>query len=232
MSTTSNPDDPRLGRGCQNCGADISHRRADALRCEACRRKARAASKRAARAAGVRPRCTIPDCVKELDRNGMCQMHNWRLVNHGSAEYTRPVRLCTYPGCTSKHKGHGFCQPHLIRWRNGLTMDIVPRQPRNGRYAMVTRRGHPLAGKTGRVFVHRMVLYDSSGGGRMPCFWCARPLGWGVEKFAPGAIVVDHLDHDRSNNSPTNLVPSCNGCNAGRIRGHAAVRVPQYELAA
>lgn len=30
------------------------------------------------------------------------------------------------------------------------------------------------------------------------------------------ALVVDHVDHDRSNNDRDNLVPSCQRCNANR----------------
>lgn len=227
MSLTS---DPRIRHECQDCGADLSHRRADALRCEPCIAKARTAAKRERRAAGLEPRCTVPACTKARDRDGLCQMHNWRLINHGSVDYTRPGRQCTYGNCTSKHNGHGLCQTHLTRQKKGLPMGGSARTVPGKRYLQVVRRNHPLAGKGGRVFVHRMVLYDTSGGGRMPCFWCARPLEWGLPRFSVGAMVVDHYDHDRRNNSPTNLLPSCNPCNAGRIRGFNAVRIPQYSV--
>lgn len=85
---------------------------------------------------------------------------------------------------------------------------------------------HPLRtnNKTGHVQAHRVALFDAIGPGEHPCHWCNRPLQW-MKGRHPDAICVDHLDSNRRNNDPTNLVPSCNQCN--RVR---AFKIPDGEL--
>ena len=185
--------------------------------------------------------CSVTGCEKPRARaNGLCQMHNWRLTVHGDVNYApfsilpgraAGIRICDVPGCERKHRGHGYCQLHLNRWRRGIPLDLPPKEPRRKRYRYVKRPDHPLAMKNGAVLVHRMVLFDTTGGARMPCFWCGRPVEWFRGRFDPSAVHVDHLDHDPHNNDPTNLLPSCNSCNAGRIKGFAAHRVPVYSAA-
>lgn len=70
---------------------------------------------------------------------------------------------------------------------------------------------HPLASKNGKVFEHRMVLYDKLKASDAPCFWCAKMLVWGR------TLCVDHMDFDKLNNDPANLVPSCSSCNVKRF---------------
>lgn len=168
--------------------------------------------------------CSVVGCVKPGVRRGqLCQMHNWRLTYHGSVHYTRPPRpLCTVSECPRTVKGHGLCQLHLGRANRGLPMDYVAPTLAAKRYQLRKAPGHPVADIRGRVYVHRQVLYDQTNGGRLPCFWCAAPLEWGKN------LVVDHLDHDRHNNASTNLVPACNGCNAGRTVRNPQVRTPIY----
>jgi hypothetical protein len=84
------------------------------------------------------------------------------------------------------------------------------------RYIRFTARGHPLADLSGRVLLHRWVVYRRVGSGAHPCFWCGRMLVWGARRGSPDAIVVDHLDSDRQNNADANLVVACHGCNVGR----------------
>lgn len=185
--------------------------------------------------------CSVNGCEKPRARaNGLCQMHNWRLAVHGDVSYEPyPVKIghrrartlpreCSVPDCSGRPKGHGYCQKHLYRLRNGIPLDAPGKQPAKHRYRAVKRPDHSLAMKNGRVFVHRMVLFDATGGARMPCFWCGRPLEWLRPKLCTDALVVDHRDHDPHNNDPSNLLPSCNSCNAGRIKGFNAVRVPVY----
>lgn len=188
--------------------------------------------------------CSVMDCEKPRARaNGLCQMHNQRLTVHGDVNHVpfstmNPgaprnavgLRICSVPSCERKHKGHGYCGMHLNRWRKGISLDSPGKEPAKHRYRYLTRPGHPLAMKNGRVAEHRMVLFDTTGGARMPCFWCGRPLDWFASRFDPGAMVVDHRDHNRRNNDPTNLLPSCTSCNCGRIKGFAAHRVPVYSL--
>lgn len=90
-------------------------------------------------------------------------------------------------------------------------------EPRGDYVQLATQHGHALA-RGGRLQEHRKVLYDLIGPGPHPCHWrdvysCGKDaLEWGGR----GGIFVDHLDGDTHNNSPENLVPSCNGCNIRR----------------
>jgi hypothetical protein len=76
-----------------------------------------------------------------------------------------------------------------------------------------------MAWKNGEVLEHRRVLYDAIGPGPHECHWsgisgCGKVLEWG----GTGGIQADHLDGDKLNNDPTNLVPSCLGCNRKGMR--------------
>lgn len=84
------------------------------------------------------------------------------------------------------------------------------------RYIKVWAPDHPLRGKRGEVFQHRMVLYDEIGPGWHPCHWCGVEVEWRVRgRGVPttGELSVDHLDGDKQNNEPGNLVPCCRPCN-------------------
>lgn len=78
---------------------------------------------------------------------------------------------------------------------------------------------HPIANPSGITRYHRIVLFDKIGPGEHPCFHCGKLVTW--ETSYPSnlnGLVVDHLDWDKSNNHPDNLVPSCNSCNVSSAR--------------
>lgn len=77
-------------------------------------------------------------------------------------------------------------------------------------YLVVRHPGHPIADTRGDGYVHRMVLFDEIGYGPHWCHWCQQHIQWRDQ------LEGDHLDHDRLNNDPANLVPSCKGCNRSR----------------
>jgi hypothetical protein len=54
------------------------------------------------------------------------------------------------------------------------------------------------------------VLYARTGPNRQACDGCGRTVEWGT------TLEVDHLDRDRANNTPANLVPVCRACNNRR----------------
>ena len=79
---------------------------------------------------------------------------------------------------------------------------------------LLRQHDHPLAGKDGKVYEHRKVLYDSIGPGPHECYWgCGKAVDWGG---GHEGLVADHLDGDTLNNTPENLVPSCRMCNWNR----------------
>lgn len=96
-----------------------------------------------------------------------------------------------------------------------------PRQRKHPEaYLQVRIPGHPLAGNSqGVMREHRKVLYDKIGPGDHNCYWCGRVVSWATGQNAIKALIADHLDHNRLNNAPDNLVPSCNDCNGHRLTG-------------
>jgi hypothetical protein len=94
---------------------------------------------------------------------------------------------------------------HSARLSRTGSLDLLPRT-----------KPHPISTSGYRVvakeYEHRRVLRAVIGDEPHPCHWCNRMLTWGVD------LHVDHLDHDKLNNDPHNLVPSCQPCNNRRTR--------------
>ena len=129
---------------------------------------------------------------------------------------------CPVPGCTNTgDEHHTVCRMHRSRMTRTGTYDprppttFPPTQAENGYLRISIPKTHPLAGRsTTRTWMHRVVLFDKIGFGPHRCHWCARHVNWRA------GLLVDHLDDDRQNNAPDNLVPSCNGCNIRRAFAH------------
>lgn len=91
---------------------------------------------------------------------------------------------------------------------------------KNPHYKFVWKPDHPLAHRRGIVREHRVVLYDKIGDGTHQCHWCKKEVVWHtLTNILPDSLLADHLDGDINNNSPENLVPSCNKCNSKRTVG-------------
>jgi hypothetical protein len=89
------------------------------------------------------------------------------------------------------------------------------------RYHYVTAKGHPLADKQGHLPAHRLLLYEAIGPGTHPCHWCNSPVTWMNGPYTKkGCLVVDHIDNDGRNNTLSNLVASCQGCNTKRHKAN------------
>lgn len=153
-------------------------------------------------------------------------MHYHRWYRKGDPLATpfgdKPKYCCVDDCSDERHYTNGLCKVHYMRLRNTGQLDLKPRPAPTGSvtsqgYRVRKARRHPIANVCGSVFEHRMFLYDAIGPGIHPCNWCGTPVSW--EKswpVDPDALVVDHLDRDRLNNSLDNLVPSCFWCNRGR----------------
>lgn len=173
-------------------------------------------------------RCSAPDCntAVGVGSSGLCAAHRikkWKMERCG---------VCCIEGCDRVARGikHGLCETHYYRLRRTGTSDatkrvVVEGKPQKlGEVSAITIHSagyrkrwapeHPEAIRTGqkRVYEHRMVLYDKIGAGPHDCHWCGSKFPW--EQVQP-----DHLDENKSNNAPDNLVPSCWPCN--RERGRA-----------
>lgn len=121
---------------------------------------------------------------------------------------------CSVVGCNSPavRVGAGLCEKHYTRMRRTGTLDarkVVGRYVTGSGYIKVLRRGHPMADANGHAFEHRVVAFEDAGGVCPSCFWCGCDLDW-------GSAVVDHLNENKQDNRPDNLVVSCNDCNRAR----------------
>jgi len=121
------------------------------------------------------------------------------------------MRNCRLEDCQKpRYQRSTLCSTHLMRLH------------RYGDFESRDRRGRIYLDSAGYVVqygqrVHRAVLRAAIGGGEHPCHWCGMTVSW--DKAYPlhlDGLVVDHLDGDKGNNDPSNLVPSCNRCNIQR----------------
>lgn len=123
---------------------------------------------------------------------------------------------CDIEGCTKPRRSAtaAWCEMHYGRWRrNGdpkLIQEPQPLYANDRGYIKLRLSDHPLADRQGYIYEHRAVVYELAGSGKQPCFWCGVEMEWGRN------LHVDHLDHNRGNNDPSNLVISCRQCNTTR----------------
>jgi hypothetical protein len=190
--------------------------------------------------------CSVDGCNVEACARGWCQKHYVRWKVHGDPMVTRLPRrhdiskepsFCSVFDCHRQARTlrSGLCDLHYHRRKRSGSTDAPSRRPLSKQKYVVRKfSGHPMAFANGRAFVHRVVLYDQTGPGRLPCFWCGRAVRW--DRTYPidnDALIVDHVDHDRHNNDSRNLVPACNSCNSvRRLGGKELVSVYQPGSAA
>lgn len=129
------------------------------------------------------------------------------------------MRTCTVEGCDKpvRSAGADWCKMHYHRWYRHGDVNMTAAGVRHfvRRYLSAYMPGHPLAGKSGKVYLHRAALWDAIGVGPHACHWCGVEVHWCPD---PGqrALHVDHIDGIGDHNAPENLVPSCRECNTTR----------------
>ena len=127
--------------------------------------------------------------------------------------------LCVVPGCkNSRQYSDGTCNSCYYRRSRTGTVDrrvYAYRSIQPSGYVALSDKTHALSGKDGFLYEHRKVLFDAIGIGPHECRWCRKPISWKASDRR-SMIVVDHLDGDKANNDPRNLVASCQGCNGRR----------------
>ena len=123
---------------------------------------------------------------------------------------------CAIEGCEKpRYQRRVLCSTHVMRkHRYG---DPMIDKSRAGRawdhshgYKIAGAKGHPLADAKGSAYAHRLVLFEKIGSGPQECHWCGCDLTWG------DGLEVDHVNNQRDDNRPENLVPTCHGCNTRR----------------
>lgn len=175
--------------------------------------------------------CAIDGCDKPSVARRLCSPHyksearagrlnQWAIVRP-TGRRPQVKKRCIVDGCSNWANGR-MCPKHFHWQQQRGTTEAPPATPAkqwqqgNG-YLMISAAGHILA-RRGRVYVHRLTLFDKIGYGPHSCRWCGVHVNW----F--GGLVVDHIDEVRTNNNPTNLATSCQPCN---IRRSAANRRPK-----
>lgn len=155
----------------------------------------------------------------------MCPLHYKRWHKHGDPQPDRPplrpsaavacaVDGCDQPRYQTPRRGKAeslYCGPH--RHNKNSYGDPLISKDRRGQISL-DHGGYEIQYRQKR---HRLILLDKIGPGEHPCHWCGRMVSW--DKTAPqdeDALVVDHLDSNKRNNDPANLVPSCHACNTSR----------------
>lgn len=124
-------------------------------------------------------------------------------------------RICSVPCCDRRAEKRGWCNTHYQRWR--LTGDAgVDPAPKPGRslslragYVRVWEPEHPLAGADGYVYEHRKVVHDA-----------------GV--VVPDGYHVHHVDGDKRNNDPANLLVASNSDHQAHHNQPGMMRKNQY----
>lgn len=164
--------------------------------------------------------CSVEGCERKRRAYGLCEVHNRQRIRRGEAPPPRPARLtCQTDGCSETVNCRWLCYEHYK-----ASLKRVRKEPRvkashmtQDGYRLIDARDHPLVNVQGYAYEHRLVLFDKIGPGWHPCHWCAEPVTWDVRNVGEaGCLTVDHLDAQRLNNVPENLVPSCIQCNSAR----------------
>lgn len=125
--------------------------------------------------------------------------------------------ICIINGCRKKalRTKNTLCEAHYYQNRRTGSFDkkVYPRTADHGAYVRILgshSKNHPMCGgKSGMLYEHRMVAYDVRNGICECCFWCGKELTW-------KSCVIDHLNEDKHDNRPENLLISCVNCNRAR----------------
>ena len=164
--------------------------------------------------ARVRPKSEWPVCSTEGCIRHVRALSAKQCNPCYKAETKRRSGVCQVHKCgmPATRVGRDLCEKHYKRVRRVGSFDLTPRVELmvHGGYRIIKDAQHPLAQQNGWLGEHRAIAYEKYGPGPHPCHWCGVVQDW-------LDLVVDHLNEQKADNRPENLVAACNPCN--RMRG-------------
>ena len=156
--------------------------------------------------------------ISEANRGRVHSEEHRRKNSEGVKRSLTPERLAAHSARMIEYWSDEDKRRAWSEGRRGLVNGKEPAQgfsyTRGGYRALTGQQGHPLVTNGGgQLLEHRKVLYDEIGPGPHLCYFgCGKELEWGGRS----GIQVCHLDDDKLNNDPANLVPCCIGCRRRR----------------
>lgn len=98
------------------------------------------------------------------------------------------AKLCTIEGCSKPHEAHGLCALHNARRSTGADL-----------YAPIRQKRPQGSGRISHGYLRRMVNLKVQ-------MEHVRIAEKALGRQLPAGAQIHHLDEDRLNNSPTNLI--------------------------
>lgn len=147
-----------------------------------------------------------------------CKAKRYRWFSKKQTEKIKAkAGICKINGCNGLATRDKFtvCEAHYCMFRRNGNYNGKYKSPtaKQGNYIRVNgkeaKKHYMATDKSGLLYEHRMVAYDVRNGICEPCFWCGIELDW-------KSCVIDHLNEDKHDNSPENLLISCVKCNRAR----------------
>ncbi len=139
----------------------------------------------------IKKSCSVEGCNNRYFAKGYCGSHLRKIRLYGTTDSPlRIKKLCSVEGCNKPHEGKGLCVMHLYRFKKHGTVELeprfgpVPKRTLNGSGYFIFRDR-----KIKKIRYEHIVIAEKALG---------KPLPKGAE--------VHHVDGNRANNDPRNLV--------------------------